>query len=157
MTIKITSTAFKEGERIPREHTGDGKDLSPALAWEEVPEKTRQLALIMDDPDAPTPEPWVHWVLYQLAADVRALPAGLPRDASLAKPIAALQGKNSWGTTGYRGPAPPPGHGTHHYHFTLYALDTPLSLKPGADKKALLQAMRGHVLATGELVGTYQR
>jgi Raf kinase inhibitor-like YbhB/YbcL family protein len=125
-----------------------------------VPEGTQQLALICDDPDAPTPEPWVHWVIYGINADVRKLPEGVPNEPQLAKPIAARQGKNSWdsgATIGYRGPMPPPGHGTHHYHFKLYALDKPLDLAHSATKKQLLAAMKDHILAQAELIGTYER
>lgn len=160
MTIKLRSTAFKNGQRIPDEFTGDGADVSPALEWEGVPAGTRELALICDDPDAPQAEPWVHWVLYGLSPLVTSLPEGLPAGTRLSTPLAMLQGRNSWTsgrTTGYRGPLPPKGHGTHHYHFKLYAVDAPLSLNPGIDKKALLQAMQGHILATGELIGTFAR
>lgn len=160
MNMRLQSSAFQSGHRIPEQHTGEGVDVSPALQWEGVPEGTRELALICDDPDAPQAEPWVHWVLYGLNATVRSLPEGVPAGTRLSKPVAVLQGRNSWTsgrTTGYRGPLPPKGHGTHHYHFKLYALDAPMSLNPGVDKQALLKAMEGHILATGELVGTYSR
>ncbi len=160
MTIRLTSEAFQPGQPIPKVCTGEGQDRSPQLAWDPAPPEVREWALICDDPDAPTPTPWVHWVIYGLAADRRALPAGLPADATLTSPVAALQGKNSWPsgqTIGYRGPLPPPGHGVHHYHFKLYALDASLQLAPGLSKEELLAALKGHVLATGELVGTYER
>ncbi|MBC8876189.1 MAG: YbhB/YbcL family Raf kinase inhibitor-like protein [Planctomycetes bacterium] len=160
MSMTIRSTAFAEGDVIPQRHTGDGQDVSPPLAWEGVPDEARELALVCDDPDAPTAEPWVHWVIYKIAPTVRALPQGVPADAQLDAPIEALQGRNSWPTgctIGYRGPAPPPRHGVHHYHFKLYALDCELDLNSGIDKNALLAAMDSHVLAQGELVGTYQR
>jgi Raf kinase inhibitor-like YbhB/YbcL family protein len=160
MTISLGSSAFAEGEAIPKEFTGDGRDVSPPLRWEGVPAGTKELALICDDPDAPTPEPWVHWVIYKMAADVGELPQGMPSGSRLESPLKALQGRNSWSTgrtIGYRGPAPPPGHGVHHYHFRLYALDCELDVHPGIDKNTLLAAMDGHVLAQGELVGTYQR
>lgn len=160
MKIELTSPDFAAGEPMPRALTGDGEDRSPGLEWSPPPPGTRQLALICDDPDAPTPQPWVHWVLYHLAPDVSALPGGLPPATQLTEPLALRQGKNSWTsgrTTGYRGPLPPPGHGVHHYHFRLYALDTPLDLPPGTTKEELLRRMQGHVLATGELVGTYER
>jgi len=157
--ISLTSSAFQGGAPIPRRHTGDGEDLSPPLAWTGLPEGTEELALICDDPDAPTPQPWVHWVLFNLPPSVASLPEGLPRKPRLEAPIAATQGVNSWPTdnVGYRGPAPPRGHGTHRYHFVLRALDRRLVLPPGVDKAGLMKAMKGHVLATGELVGTYQR
>jgi len=160
MSITVSSSAFAEGERIPKPFTGDGQDVSPPLRWEGIPEGAKELALICDDPDAPTAEPWVHWVIYKLPAALREFPQGMPAGARLDKPLAALQGRNSWNagrTIGYRGPAPPPGHGVHHYHFRLYALDCELAVNPGLDKKTLLRAMDGHVLAEGELVGTYQR
>lgn len=157
MQINIQSSAFKNSETIPKAHTADGADLSPQLSWTGVPQEARELALIMDDPDAPTTDPWVHWVIYKIPADTINLPQGLVGEGQLEKPAGALQGKNSWDTVGYRGPAPPPGHGTHHYHFRLFALSEPLGLGQGVTKQQLLQAMEGHVLAQGELVGTYQR
>lgn len=160
MTIELTSDAFLPGAEIPRKYTGDGQDLSPPLRWEGVPSNVREFALICDDPDAPSPDPWVHWVLYKIPADVLSLPEGVAADAKLEHPHGALQGQNSWPsgrTVGFRGPAPPRGHGRHHYHFRLYALDAALSLPAGSDKQALLKAMKGHVLDEGELVGTYER
>ncbi len=158
-TISLTSTAFENGGAIPRRHTGDGEDLSPPLAWAGVPEGTRELALVCDDPDAPTPQPWVHWVLFNVPPDVTSLPEGVPRKARLTEPFTATQGVNSWmsDNTGYRGPAPPRGHGMHHYHFVLYALDQRVTLPPSADRPGLMKAIKGHVLATGKLTGTYQR
>jgi Raf kinase inhibitor-like YbhB/YbcL family protein len=160
MGMTIQSTAFGHGDPIPKKYTGDGADVSPPLAWSQVPAGAQELALICDDPDAPTPEPWVHWVIYQLPPDVTGLPEGVPTATRIDKPLVALQGRNSWssgGTTGYRGPAPPPRHGTHHYHFRLYALDAPLGLNAGIDKAALLTAMQGHILSEAELMGTYSR
>jgi Raf kinase inhibitor-like YbhB/YbcL family protein len=113
--------------------------------------------LLVDDPDAPTPEPWVHWVLYKLPATVRALLPGIPPTRSIAGLSGVLQGKNSWGGIGWRGPSPPRGHGVHHYHVKLYALDSPLPDTGGWDKRELLAAMHGHVLGEAEIVGTYAR
>ena len=113
--------------------------------------------MIVDDPDAPTAQPWVHWVIYKIPPDAAGLAEGIPADAQLTSPAGALQGRNTSGDIGYHGPMPPPSHGVHHYHFKLYALNTQVDLKPGADKQALLSAMEGHILAQGELVGTYQR
>lgn len=157
MTITISSTAFSHNEPIPRRHTGEGEDVSPALAWSGIPEGTMELALIMDDPDAPRPEPWVHWVIFKLPPTLTGLPEGVATTPTLSEPGGALQGQNSWPTVGYRGPMPPPGHGLHHYHFKLYALDTALDVQPGLDKKQLLAQMKGHILAEGELIGTYKR
>ena len=157
MGMTLRSDAFADGEAIPRRYTEDGEDLSPPLTWSGLPEGTRELALIIDDPDAPRAEPWVHWVLYKVPADVRTLTESISQAPTLNVPPGAMQGKNSWGTDGYRGPAPPRGHGTHHYHFRLYALDAPLAAAQGLDKAGLLRATEGHVLAEAELVGTYER
>jgi len=157
MAITLESEAFTSGQMIPAKYTGDGKDISPPLVWSSLPEGTKELALIMDDPDAPTPAPWVHWVIYKIPADTNGLPEAIATADKLSQPPGALQGKNSWPKTGYGGPAPPRGHGVHHYYFKLYALDTPLTVGQGIDKNALLKAMTGHILGEGELVGTYQR
>ena len=149
MPLEVKSSAFAAGGTIPRKYTGEGTDVSPPLSWSNVPEGTKEFALICDDPDAPRPTPWVHWVLYKIPASVRELPEGSSGGAR--------EGRNDFGNRGYGGPMPPPGHGVHHYHFKLYALDTELDLPPGATKDQVLAAMRGHVLAQGELVGTYQR
>ena len=157
MSITISSPAFSQNEPIPSRHSTEGEDVSPALAWSDVPENAKELALIMDDPDAPTPQPWVHWVIYKLPPTLTDLPEAIAETQTLAVPEGAVQGKNSWGTIAYRGPAPPPGHGVHHYHFKLYALDDELDLRPGLDKDQLLRKMEGHVIAEGELIGTYRR
>lgn len=160
MEIQLTSAAFSPGERIPKKYSGEGEDRSPPLAWSQVPEETRELALICEDPDAPTAEPWVHWVLYKIPADLRELPEGILPEGHPSQPAGVVQGKNSWGsgqTIGYRGPMPPPGHGTHHYYFTLYALDVKLPDEPGLTQKALWQAMHDHILSRGQLMGTYAR
>ena len=155
--MTMTSTAFENGQPIPAKYTGEGNDVSPPLAWTGVPDGAQQLALICDDPDAPTPEPWVHWVIYGLSPETTALPEGVPTTEIVEAP-AATQGVNGWQgrVIGYKGPMPPPG-GVHHYHFTLYALDEALQLEAGLTKAQLLAAMDGHILATGEMVGTYQR
>ena len=158
MSIIIQSPAFKQNHQIPRKHTGDGEDASPALSWSGVPKDARELALIVDDPDAPTPEPWVHWLLYKIPATATSLPEKIPPALRVPTPAGALQGKNSWPKgIGFRGPAPPKGHGLHHYHFKLYVLDAEIDIEPGVEKAALLSAIEGHVIAEGELVGTYQR
>ncbi len=157
MKITVESKGFKQNERIPVKYTGEGEDISPPLAWTGLPENTKEIALIMDDPDAPTPEPWVHWVLYKVPANTMGLPEKIANMEKLSSPPGAMQGKTSAPKTGYHGPMPPKGHGVHHYHFKVYALDAVLDLKPGADKKGLLKAMSGHILAEGELIGTYER
>ena len=146
--LEVTSPAFAQGQRVPKKHTGEGEDVSPALEWSGAPAGTEEFAVICDDPDAPRPEPWVHWVAWGVAADR----AGLEEGARGLK-----EGKTSWGTAGYRGPMPPPGHGVHRYFFKVYALDSALDLAPGATKDEVLAAMKGHVVAEGELIGTYER
>ncbi len=160
MTLTITSTAFTQGQPIPKKYSGEGADVSPPLAWSGVPENAKELVLICDDPDAPTPEPWVHWVLYKIPADTKGVAEAIPRQPRLKEPAGAVQGKNSWptgDTIGYRGPMPPPKHGVHHYYFKLYALDRPLDQPPGLSKNALWENIRRHIMAEGVLMGTYER
>jgi Raf kinase inhibitor-like YbhB/YbcL family protein len=153
MSITVTSTAFPEGQRIPARYTADDKDVSPPLAWAGVPDGTRSLALLAEDPDAPRGL-WVHWVLFNLPAAARELKEGIPHDPTLAD--GSAQGTNDFGKIGYGGPSPPPGK-PHRYFFKLYALDSKLDLKPGATRKDVLDAFKGHVLAEGQLMGTYGR
>lgn len=160
MAIQITSSALVQEHAIPKKYTGEGTDVSPPLSWSDLPEGTRELALICDDPDAPTSEPWVHWVIYKIPATVQGLPEGVLRKPHPKEVAGAIQGKNSWPdgeNIGYRGPMPPPGHGVHHYYFKLYALDAPLEAEAGLDKKALIEKIEGHVLAEVVLMGTYER
>ena len=159
LPMKIESTAFDPNQPIPKKFTGEGDDISPPLTFANLPDGTGELALICDDPDAPTPEPWVHWVIYKIPATTTALSQALAPAPQISEPDGALQGLNSWPSDniGYRGPMPPPGHGVHHYHFKLYALDQPLELQPGLSKNQLLAAMQNHILAQAELIGTYQR
>ncbi len=156
-SIVVRSSAFEPNQPVPRKHTEDGQNVSPPLSWSGVPEGARELALIVDDPDAPRPQPWVHWVLYKIPPETRGLEENVSPAERPAKPGGSRQGKNSWDRLGYGGPAPPRGHGVHHYHFKLYALDAPVNLSPGASKEELLAAMKGHILAQGELIGTYER
>ena len=155
--IILTSGAFNSNAPIPKKHTGEGKDVSPPLQWSGVPAEAQELALICDDPDAPRAEPWVHWVIYAIPASVHELPEGVPQTRKLDKPIQAFQGVNDFGKIGYGGPMPPRGHGDHHYHFKLFALDTPLNLQPGATSKQLMDAMKGHIISETTLTGTYER
>lgn len=152
MEIKITSTAFEDGGLIPARYTCDGADISPPLRWETVPEGTKTIALICDDPDAPMGT-WVHWVLFNLPAETRELAEKIPPDSTL--PNQALQGTSDFGRIGYGGPCPP--SGTHRYFFKIYALDTQIELAAGANKRQLLKAMEGHILAQGQLIGKYKR
>jgi Raf kinase inhibitor-like YbhB/YbcL family protein len=160
MAIQLTSPAFAEGQPIPRKYSGEGEDVSPPLSWSGLPPETKELVLICDDPDAPTAEPWVHWVIYKIPPDVAGLPEGVPPVPRLKQPPGALQGKNSWPagqTIGYRGPLPPPNHGRHRYYFRLYALQAKLVMEPAKDKNTVLEEIGDHVLAEGQLMGTYQR
>jgi Raf kinase inhibitor-like YbhB/YbcL family protein len=153
MKIELTSTAFGAGENIPKQYTGDGKDVSPPLHWSDPPQGTKSLVLICDDPDAPRGT-WVHWVLFNLPGDQRELEEGVPTQEAL--PSGATQGKNDFRKIGYGGPAPPPGK-PHRYFFKLYALDLLLDLAPGAIQSEVVAAMQGHVLAEGQLMGRYGR
>ena len=153
MKIQITTTAFTAGEPIPIRHAFDNQDISPDLQWSGVPSSAKSVALICDDPDAPGGT-WVHWVLYDLAPSMTGIPEGLPK--SLTLDSGAKQGMNDYKRVGYGGPCPPPGK-PHRYFFKLYALDAKPELLPGLTKKDLLKAMEGHVIAEGELMGTYQR
>jgi hypothetical protein len=152
MTFEISSAAFAPQGSIPEKYTCDGQDISPPLSWNDPPQGTQSLTLICDDPDAPVGT-WVHWVLFNLPADSRSLPASVPARDQLSD--GSLHGRNGWRRRDYGGPCPP--SGTHRYFFRLYALDTMLDLKAGATKKDVLAAMEGHVLAQAELVGTYSR
>ncbi|HEB61482.1 MAG TPA: YbhB/YbcL family Raf kinase inhibitor-like protein [Phycisphaeraceae bacterium] len=143
MEIKITSPAFENGKPIPAKFTADGDDVSPILEWSPGPRGTVSYALIMDDPDAPRGT-WVHWIAWNIT-DTR-----IKEDSR-----SLTEGRNSWNRVGYGGPAPP--SGTHRYFFRIYALDTMLDLPDSTDVNALKKAMRGHVLAQGELMGTYSR
>lgn len=156
----LSSRAFGAADRIPQVHAyaPEGDNVSPPLAWSGVPAGTKELALIVDDPDAPRPQPWVHWVLYAIPAGVTELPPDASQGTGrITEPRGIVEGKNDFGDLGWGGPLPPEGHGTHHYHFKLYALDGALDVGEGASKSDLLQAMKGHVLAETELVGTYSR
>ena len=152
--MRLTSPAFRDGERMPAKYTGDGEDLSPPLEWTDPPEGTRTLALICDDLDAPRGT-WNHWLLWNLPPDWRKVPEGIAKEHAPKTLGGGVQGRNSWPRLGYGGPTPPPGTGTHRYVFTLYALDRALDLAPGADKAALVARMEGHVLAKASLTGTY--
>lgn len=153
----LSSNSIKANERVPKRHSGEGEDFSPHLSWTNPPAGVREYALICDDPDAPSADPWVHWVIYRIPATASSLPEHIAKSELLDLPKGAMQGRNSWGGIGYRGPMPPPGHGMHHYNFTLYALGGELNLRPDMDKKQLLTAIKGHVIAEARLTGTYER
>ena len=145
--LALTSSAFAIGGRIPRRGACEGEALSPPLAWQGTPPGTRSFALIVDDPDAPGGA-FTHWVAWGIAAEAGGLAEGETPPG---------EGRNDFGTVGYRGPCPPPGHGPHHYFFRLYALDSDPALTAGARRPELAQALEGHVLASAELVGLYER
>lgn len=153
MPILLTSSSFEHGQSIPLRHTADGVNTSPSLAWTGPPDQAKSHVLICDDPDAPRGV-WVHWVLYDLPATIQLLAEGTPGDPTLLG--GGTHGKTDFGTFGYGGPAPPKGK-PHHYYFKLYSLDIELGLSAGATKADVLAAMDGHVLDTGELMGTYGR
>jgi len=156
VTMKISSSVFGHEAAIPARYTCDGANVSPPLAFGDLPEGTKSLALIVTDPDAPDPKApkttWVHWLLYDLPADAKGLREAVPPKGL---PPGALEGSNDWGRTGYGGPCPPVGR--HRYVHTLYALDTVLKDLDRPTRATLLAAMQGHVLGTAELIGTYQR
>jgi len=154
MSLELTSAAFVNEQSIPAKYSCIGENISPALAWNEPPAGTQSFALIMDDPDAPAGT-WVHWVLFNIPADTRSLPENLPVTGKNVDPNAIFVGNNSSGNTGYDGPCPP--SGTHRYYFKLYALDTTISLLPGATKEEVLMVMEGHILAQTELMGTFSK
>lgn len=153
MRLSISSSAFHEGDKIPRKYTCEGEDVSPELTWNKPPEDTISLALLVEDPDAPGGV-FTHWILFNLPTGIMILPQGMATQNQL--PDGSLQGKNDFGKVGYNGPSPPPGR-PHKYQFTLYALDRPLNLKPSVGKKQIVDAMRGHILAQGQIMGIYQR
>lgn len=151
--LQLSSGAFQPEDMIPVKHTCDGPDVSPALQWTPPPEGTISLALICDDPDAPAGT-WVHWVLYGLSPETTSLPEGVPQERIVLG--SARQGRNDFRRIGYGGPCPPRG-APHRYFFTLYALDIPTDLEPGLTKRDILKVIEGHILAQGQLMGTYKR
>jgi len=153
MDFELKSIAFTHGQAIPKHHTCDGPNQSVPLSWSDPPAGTKSFALIVDDPDAPMGT-WVHWVVYDIPREARQLAEGMPKQDRL--PGGAIQGGNDFRRVGYGGPCPPPGP-PHRYFFRLYALDQPLGLAPRATKKHVLDAMKGHILAEAQLMGTYQR
>jgi Raf kinase inhibitor-like YbhB/YbcL family protein len=154
-SISVSSTAFEPGMAIPKRHTQEGQSISPELNWVGVPAETRELVLVCEDPDAPSVNPIVHWVAYNIPPTMMGFPEGLSPIAEI--PGGGRQAKNYSGKLGYIGPMPPLGHGVHHYHFQVFALDQPLRFSAAPDRDALVTAMQNHVLAQGELVGTYER
>jgi Raf kinase inhibitor-like YbhB/YbcL family protein len=147
--LMVASSTFVANGRIPLDNSAYGKNISPQLSWSGAPAGVKSYVVLAEDPDAGSPKPFVHWVVYDIPASARAFPAN-------ALPAGAVAGANGSGKAGYRGPHPPP-DGDHHYHFEVFALDRLLGLKPGADRDAVVAAMRGHVLAEGEIVGLFRK
>ena len=157
--ITVTSATVKAGETIPKDHTADGRNVSPAISWSGAPAATKQFALVMDDPDVPMAGGFVHWVVYKIPAAAKGLPAELPMDVVLAAPpeiAGTIQGLSGFRRAGYRGPAPPAGK-PHHYTFTVFALDAELPLAEGLNRAQLMEAIKGHVIGQGSLVALYER
>jgi len=157
-TITVSSSAFEHHGMVPLAYSAYGDNTVPSISWSDLPEGTQQLALVMDDPIAPTPQPFVHWVAYNIPADADGLPEGLTREAEV--DVSGLEGMingvNGLRQTGYFGPRPPKDGKLHAYHFRIYALDSELDLPAGLNKAELLEAIDGHVLATGMLMGHYE-
>ena len=145
--LQISSTAFSDGQTIPQRHTCEGDNVSPPLSWSGAPSEARSLALIVDDPDAPSGT-FVHWLAWGLDPGSNGLDEGQP---------APVEGTNGFGEKGYGGPCPPPGHGPHRYFHRLYSLNSELDLAAGASREELDVALEGRVVGTAELVGTYER
>jgi len=152
MDIKVTSSAFQDGGLIPSKYTCDGADISPPLKWDGAPKDTKSFAVICDDPDAPMGT-FVHWVLFNLPAEISELTENVPTGKTL--PNGAKHGTSDFGRTGYGGPCPP--SGTHRYYFKVYALNSEIDLPAGVHKPDLIKAMEGHILAQGQLMGKYKR
>jgi Raf kinase inhibitor-like YbhB/YbcL family protein len=153
--MRVTSPAFQDNQPIPPKYAAGGENVSPPLHVEDLPPGTKELALIVEDPDAPRAVPFVHWLAYKIPP-VADLPEGLERNQNVTRPLVLMQGRNDRKDIGYVGPYPPPGSGPHHYHFRFYALDDPLQADPAMDTESLRSSMAGHVLDSAELVGTYE-
>jgi len=158
--MRLESAVFSNGGKIPLQYTGEGRDLSPPLRWDDPREQPAVFALLVEDPDAPRDEPFVHWLAYNIPGTARELPEGLPREARLDAQGGLRQGLNSFpqNNIGYRGPYPPVDHGRHHYHFHLYALRRPLQIDGQVDKQHFLRSLeQAGLIEEAELIGTYER
>lgn len=153
MVITVTSSAFKEGENIPKKHTGEGEDVSPPLTFSGIPDEAKSIAIICDDPDAPVGN-WVHWVIFNIKPDTKLLEENIPKTVNVLE--TAKQGTNDFRKIGWNGPMPPPGK-PHRYFFKVYALNTMLNITGDIKKADLEKAMKGHILAEGQLMGKYKR
>lgn len=146
--LTVDSPAFGFGQPIPKRHAYDGDNVSPELRWSGVPDGTREIAVICHDPDAPLPDGFTHWVVYNIPADTTSIPEGASTRFT--------EGVTDFGSTGYGGPAPPPGHNTHHYYFWVYCLDQPLKAEAGLSRRDLLDRMSGHIIEQNRTIGTYE-
>lgn len=146
--LRIRSDSFDGHGRLPDRHTCEGEDVAPALSWSGAPEGTKSFAIVVHDPDAPLLDGFTHWVAYGIPGDATGLPEGGGD---------AVNGTNSFGEQRYNGPAPPPGHGPHHYYFWIYALGEDLDLEPGLDRRALYERIEDHVIEQARVIGTYER
>lgn len=155
--LVIEADGLTQGGPLPARYAKDGDDASPPIRWSGVPDTARDMVLLCEDPDAPLPAPFVHWVVYRISPAWGSLPEGLAKEAIPDASSFVLQGKNTLRKPGYTGAAPPIGHGVHRYHFQLFALDEHLKLEAGATRDEVVRAMEGHVVAKGELVATYER
>lgn len=155
--LTVSSPAFSQGASIPDRYAAEGENISPPLSWSGAPEGTRSFVVMMEDPAVPTNPPFVHWTLYNLPADSTQLAQAVPGGPTVPGMQGVLQGPNDYGSLGYYGPRPPKEDPAHPYHFQVFALDTELDLRFGASRAELLEAMRGHVLAAGEVIGEYSR
>jgi Raf kinase inhibitor-like YbhB/YbcL family protein len=153
--VELLSEAIGVDGAIDLRHTAYGDNLSPPLRWTPI-EGAGAYAIVLEDPDAPRETPFVHWLIWNIPGEATSLPEGVPNNAELVSPQGARQGRNDNGSEGYFGPHPPAGHGVHHYHIQIFALDGPLGLHAGADLRTLTNAMKGRVLADGELIGTFE-
>lgn len=157
-TVVVTSDAFTDGGALPRRYAKEGDNVSPPLRFANLPPGTREVVVLCEDPDAPMPHPYLHWLAYRIEPGTTELPEGITQGAEVAEPMPhARQAKNANGHLGYDGPAPPPGHGVHHYHFQVFALGRPLEVSASPSREEIVDGMRGYVIGYGEIVGTYER
>jgi Raf kinase inhibitor-like YbhB/YbcL family protein len=156
--ITVTSPAFTHGQPLPVDYTADGKNISPPLTWSNLPAGTKEIAVIHEDPTAPTPQPFVHWIVYKIPAAAKGLPENISAEGAMPQDLTgAVQGTSGFRRVGYRGPAPPKPGRVHEYHFIVYALSEPLEAQAGLTKTQLLEAMKGKIIGQGEIIGTYER
>jgi Raf kinase inhibitor-like YbhB/YbcL family protein len=155
--LLVRSGAFEQGAPIPDEYSGYHENRSPSLSWSGLPAGTRSVAVVCEDPDAPMERPFVHWLAANIPTELTAIEESVPGEPAPPKLKGGIQGTNDARSIGWFGPRPPAGHGVHHYHFRVFALDAMLDLEPGFRREELIRAMQGHVLVQGETMGAYER